>query len=655
MKQAMLHYDVTPFCKTFPDKASTYKHPLSTPKFRLPPLGFFLKKGRNSLDFLPISSLFSVRQVPSPLVDSSEISLSEALVRLLPKPKQQGPIHDESRKPHTTTNRPLEASRSHRLPPYSTTSLAIDRFFACQSTLQHLYFAEEVETRNMLKEVYTNECQLLTLCELSATAAVGCLWADNIPKEARTAFFDTVKTHLDQCLEKDELREMKILALATLYSMSEKKVSSWGYVCKGLQIAHSRDLQLDKMPSYMTEADWVGYRRLWRTLLFFESFLAMSLGRIPIWSATYDTIELAESERSYDIRNSSQRNSLQTEIVNIGLLASRILKSVFASPAINLQLVCDHMAKLKLRYDNLPESMKPGKSELAPGEYLADTSQFTLHMVYLGTVILLTRRVLVELASGAGGGSFEGSSGEALGLAQTCLSAGRQTSELLGNLYSHKDLFKNCWVTIYSSFNASLILLFYTAQRRTLEQPYPQYREDLDAAARCTRIVEYCAEHDDLANCYLGLLKPFRQAAGDGIDTTSYRTSSDSNESPETSDPSSEDSSTSSESSGDAEIGASANLPFPPPHLHPPATPPRRPPPIPSTKRLETWLRGSPRKWASGDPPRQYASQRHNCPSPPPRNALSTKKRPCSVQSEEPCKRPKLSQQQLEDLLRRVT
>ncbi|KAG0127547.1 hypothetical protein HOY82DRAFT_613356 [Tuber indicum] len=601
------------------------------------------------------------RQVQSSLVDSSEISLSEALARLLPKPKQQRHLHDGS------TNQYSATSHFSQLPPHSTTSLAIDGFFVCQSALQHLYFAEEVETRKMLKEVYAEECQLLPLCELFATAAVGCSWADNIPKEAHTTFFDTVKAHLDQCLEKDELKGMKILALAALYSMSEKKVSSWGYVCKALQIAHSRDLQLNTWPSYMTETDWVGYRRLWRTLLFLErlnkshstirpcayisSFLAISLGRIPIWSATYDTIELAESERSYDFRNSSRRNSLQTEIVNIGLLASRILKGVFTPPVIDLEFVCDHMAKLKLRYDNLPEPMKLGRSKLTPGEYLADTSLLTLHMVYLGTVILLTRRVLVELASGAGGDSFEGSTGEALRLAKTCLSAGRQTSELLGSLYSHKALFKNCWVTIYSSFNAGLILLFYTAQKRTLGQPYPQYQEDLGAAARCTRIVEYCAKHDDLANCYLRLLKPFRQAAGDGADTTSCRTPSGLSESPETSDPSSEDAS--SESSGDADINALVNLPFPPPHLHPPIKPPRMPLPIHSTRWLEARPQVLPRERNPSNLYRRYVSHGQNGPSS--RNTSPVRKRSCSIQSEEPGKRPKLSPQQLEAFLRRVT
>lgn len=164
-------------------------------------------------------------------MDSSEISLSEALSRLLPKQKQQRHLHNELRKSLTTTSHSLAASHLSQLPPYSTTSSAIDRFFVCQSALQHLYFAEEDETRKMLKEVYAKECQLLTLCELFATAAVGCSWADNIPKETHATFFDTVKAHLDRCLEKDELKGMKILALAALYSMSEKKVSSWEYVC----------------------------------------------------------------------------------------------------------------------------------------------------------------------------------------------------------------------------------------------------------------------------------------------------------------------------------------------------------------------------------------------------------------------------------------
>ncbi|PUU81901.1 hypothetical protein B9Z19DRAFT_534233 [Tuber borchii] len=203
----------------------------------------------------------------------------------------------------------------------------------------------------------------------------------------------------------------------------------------------------------------------------------------------------------------------------------------------------------------------------------------------------------------------------------------------------------------YSSFNASLILLFYTAQKRTLGEPYPQYREDLGAAARCTRIVEYCAEHDDLANCYLRLLKPFRQAAGDEIDTTSYRTLSGSSESPETSDSSSENGSP--ESSGGAEISASVNLAFSSPHHpHPPIATPRIPPAIHSTKGLEARPQGSPRKWISGDLHHQYVSHDHSSSSS--RNAPPTRKRSCSIQSEESSKRPKLSQQQLEAFLRRV-
>ncbi|KAH8153658.1 uncharacterized protein LAJ45_02471 [Morchella importuna] len=445
----------------------------------------------------------------NPLTESSEFSLSKELVGLLPenfRPKS----NDEFKWKSTQT---FKIFTHDNLPPYETTLMAIEGLFQIQSASLHLQFIHEDEARELLKNAYSGSSSSSDLCELFAAAAVGSQWEERVPTETINCYFNTTKAHLDDCLEEDDLRGMRILGLCSLFLMSEKRISSYSYIGNALQIGYSRGLQYTQKPENIPLKCWVGLRRLWRTLVFFESWIAASLGRIPVYSLRCNNVDLSESEKALDNQGTVKRNAIQVELLKIGILNAKILKGVFAPSTVSLSVVREFMLELEGWFDDLPDSMRLASMlgpDVSPGER---TTVFTIHIMYLATIILLTRRVMVGVLGGKGS-YLDGTLKDSMPYVSACISAAKQTAGILALLYAEWDggLFKKCWLAICSSFNASVILLFSAAHKKMLGEPRISYQNDLFDAAKCIAAIEVSAEIDEVSRCYLKILAPFREA-----------------------------------------------------------------------------------------------------------------------------------------------
>jgi hypothetical protein len=126
-----------------------------------------------------------------------------------------------------------------------------------------------------------------------------------------------------------------------------------------------------------------------------------------------------------------------------------ILNDVYAPPIVNIQMVRTYMVKCEYLFDSLPDFMRLSRllqSEVPPSE---TNDVFLIHMMYLGVMILLTRRVTVELARGNRIAKWkeDGEFDTATGFAHTCLTAARQISRILG-LQPRDTIFRKCWVVM---------------------------------------------------------------------------------------------------------------------------------------------------------------------------------------------------------------
>jgi hypothetical protein len=152
----------------------------------------------------------------------------------------------------------------------------------------------------------------------------------------------------------------------------------------------------------------------------------------------------------------------QLQLGRIGILMGNILKDVYYPPSVDLDVIRSYMVKCETWFDSLPDYMR--LSCLLEGE-VPDTemsSMFIIHLMYLGTIVLLTRKVLVDLARGTRNVEWKsaGVLGDAVGFADACVSAAQQISRIMG-LQLTVGLFHKCWLSMYVllllSESASLI------------------------------------------------------------------------------------------------------------------------------------------------------------------------------------------------------
>jgi hypothetical protein len=141
---------------------------------------------------------------------------------------------------------------------------------------------------------------------------------------------------------------------------------------------------------------------------------------------------------------------VQTEFGKIGFLMSDIMRCVYSASDCNLRAIEVHMQKLDTWHQELPEYMQL-RTLLGSAVGLNTTRSILLvHLTYLGSIILLTRKVVVELLSPTVGGIVDGTSDEALHYLSVCLGAAKHIATIVGMLHSNGSIFRRCWLVMYS-------------------------------------------------------------------------------------------------------------------------------------------------------------------------------------------------------------
>lgn len=166
-------------------------------------------------------------------------------------------------------------------------------------------------------------------------------------------------------------------------------------------------------------------------------------------------------------------------------------------------------------------------------------------------MMLLTRRIFLAVVNDPEGGygtlhgrgdmaSLSPERREALGYVSSCLMAANVTGRVMGLMVMEGRLISKCWLAIYPSFNACLLLLFHLTQRKLFRDgggkgdrdggrrdgmdweekdggdEDTDTQETMENAKKCLATLEFCARGgDELSKWYLQVLSPFRQVLGE--------------------------------------------------------------------------------------------------------------------------------------------
>ncbi|KAK7954150.1 hypothetical protein PG988_014844 [Apiospora saccharicola] len=394
------------------------------------------------------------------------------------------------------------------LPPPELTRRFVETFFSCSGKLFHVFSKEQIyqcfdttfqSPNNRSLEYKADVCCLMTV------AAIGAQYEHEIiDLEAQHTFYDVARHHLEAVIQARPLDAIKITTLFCLYNIMDKTTVAVAYVATSRNWPwYLQALQLgmqETTPGGFEEAKWAEYRKAWRSLIFFSSWLSASLGYVP----GNDSVPLDTQLPDLEINTSADLAEIvQNEMAKIALLKAKVMRMHLAFKELTPRSIQSIMGDLQTWYTRLPWQMR--LENLMHSEHSASIrrSGFHVHLLYLGGMMLCYRRIAAQITQPMQQSrQIPFPEGEMTLLFDHCeeaVVAAATSARILRLLLDDNGVFKRCWLIIFQSYTSCVILLHCVAQKQAHNFVVQQWQEELMKAAHCLRVLEFCGTLDPVA------------------------------------------------------------------------------------------------------------------------------------------------------------
>ncbi|KAF2871482.1 hypothetical protein BDV95DRAFT_628681 [Massariosphaeria phaeospora] len=401
-----------------------------------------------------------------------------------------------------------------RLPSEGLVRRAMHAFVEGTGSLLFMWTAGQVD--EILERVYRPQkpVDAMTLAECFTVSAMGGHYdVQCFPDRIRRILYASGTLHFhEKTARSDYLRTMRLLLSMSFYALLEKHMSARYLIAAGLQIGRWKCPRSIPDSTDTTAQSW---RRIFRSLIFMDCWLSYTLGYRS--EVTTDDVSFACTPQG-DCEAINEAIHIQTS--KIGLLAAEIA-NILASPELSTRENVNMLAeKLEAWRNGVPAILQiPTLIPTPPPELSVYQKRaiLMLHIMYLGALILLYRQTLVATAEKqlTEGETYDldlSSTEDAKRYRDECGVAAQSISRLLSLIKFDGTLTKRCWLIIYWSFTACIVLLF-SAMTKLIEGPLiPGLPDginiDLGHAKDCMNMLEECRDYEPIASRYLNILTP---------------------------------------------------------------------------------------------------------------------------------------------------
>ncbi|KAK8004508.1 plasma membrane SNARE protein (Sec9) [Apiospora arundinis] len=391
------------------------------------------------------------------------------------------------------------------LPPPDLTRRFVETFFSCSGKLFHVFSKDQINQCFETTFQTPNNGSLeykADVCCLMTVAAIGAQYEHEvIDVEAQHTFYDVARHHLEAVIQARPLDAIKITTLFCLYNIMDKTTVAVAYVEIGLGTCKRYRLEC-KMPPQgeFPEARWAEYRKAWRSLIFFSSWLSASLGYVP----GNDSVPLDTQLPDLEINTSTDLAEIvQNEMAKIALLKAKVMRMHLAFKELTSRSIRSIMDDLQTWYSRLPWQMR--LENLMHSEHSASIrrSGFHVHLLYLGGMMLCYRRIAAQITQPMQQARRipfpEDEVTLLLAHCEEAVVAAATSARILNLLLGDNGVFKRCWLIIFQSYTSCVILLHAVAQKQVHNFVVDQWQEELMKAAHCLRVLEFCGSLDPVA------------------------------------------------------------------------------------------------------------------------------------------------------------
>lgn len=263
-----------------------------------------------------------------------------------------------------------------------------------------------------------------------------------------------------------------------------------------------------------------------------QSWLAETLSFVPTsWNEDLQTLDVV-----YEAEDASLTDLINGQLARLAILKASIVAETSTSRGVTTQGIESIMERLRAFYRQLPPQIELRRAYELSTE--VRRSVYYCHIFYLGGIILVYRIIVDHMTRAQG--NPDGLLAQHLSPSSLTtyieegLFACRMSCRVLKLLWSEDGVYRRCWLTIFAAYVTCLVLLHTIAQNQ-LESRMIAIQDDLDSAASCLTILEWCGEADEVALHFYTTLKPHyhsllnsshgrtRSAGGEGSSSDAMR------------------------------------------------------------------------------------------------------------------------------------
>ncbi|PHH92774.1 hypothetical protein CDD83_5180 [Cordyceps sp. RAO-2017] len=205
-------------------------------------------------------------------------------------------------------------------------------------------------------------------------------------------------------------------------------------------------------------------------------------------------------------------------MAKIALLKAKILRMHMAFKDLTVAVTQIIMDDLQGWYDQLPAELHLSSLLDERGVYDVHVrrSIYHVHLLYLGAIILLHRRVASQFMQSRrlhGRHDRDKLPNPLTGVvrihAEQGVLAAERSASIIGLLLGEDGVYKRCWLVIFQSFASCVIILHSVVQKQLFDMDRASWTGALGAARRCLDALDFCATDDPVAAKFALKIRPF--------------------------------------------------------------------------------------------------------------------------------------------------
>jgi len=404
--------------------------------------------------------------------------------------------------PFSDFERPLPSTHALRK--------CVEAFYHESGKLFQVYSRSHIEAHFQLLEAQGDKQALrLAVCELCAVAALGSQYMKEIlPEGTEQTMYNAAKHLLEDVVTVDTTRAAKVCAILGMFNIMNKEKVAMTFVEMGLNLL-SRPPIAQVCPPNMDRGQWIDQRKVWRVLVFLETWLSSTLGYVSGLKLLKDSMNPKNLEEEGD---GNLEEKVTTEMIKITVIKFDMLRLSLQFKDLSALTVETITHELRYWHQNLPAEMHLTELENNPEiSFELRRTIYYVNFLYFGAHIMLLRRVLQSMHEQSN--LLVGDGTVVNNLIVHANFAARESAKLFTRLLVEGGIVQRCWICIFQAYSSCVLILHHVAEMLYEQhmggQSVGNLEDELRLALACLDFLGVCSQRDVAAGKFHSTLTRF--------------------------------------------------------------------------------------------------------------------------------------------------